>query len=115
MRRESDGQHPARPPESAQFLRCGLQGIVDGRGLGEFLVEGMLATGRQRQRDRGMPGEVTDQLEVIVVERRQLRIACDGNHAKYRAVRYQRHDDRRTFTDVGESLDRILERIGDQR
>ena len=75
----------------------------------------MFATCRQRQCNGSVSGEVTDELEVIVAEWRLLRVARDSNHTKHRVIGDQRHDDRRAFTDVGESLDRILEGIGDQR
>lgn len=115
MRREGDGQHAARPPEPAQFLRGGLHRVIDGVSLGQFLVERVLAARRQRQCDSRVPGEVTDKVEVVLTERGSMRLACDGDDAEHRAVRNQRHDDRRAFTDVGEALDRVLERIGDQR
>ena len=105
----------AGPPQPTQFLSRGVQGVIDGVRLGEFLVERMFATRRQRQGDSRMAGEVTDELEVIVAEGRLLRVAGDSDHTKHRVVGGQRHDDRGAFTDVGEPLDRILEGISDQR
>ena len=75
----------------------------------------MFATCRQRQCDSSVCGEVTDELEVIVAEWRLTRVACDSNYTHHRVVRSQRHDDRRSFADIGESLDRILEGTSNQR
>src|ERR1700684_3802934 len=75
----------------------------------------MFATCRQRQCDSSVSGEVTDELEVVVAEWRLLRVACDSNYTHHRVVRSERHDDRRAFTDIGESLDRILEGTSNQR
>ena len=78
-----------------QFLSCGVQRVIDGVRLGEFLVERMFATCRQRQCNSSMSGEVTDEFEVIVAEWRLLRVAGDSDHTKHRVVGDQRHDDRR--------------------
>jgi len=103
------------PPQPTQFLSRCAHCVIDGVGLGEFLVERMFATGRQRQRNRSVSSEVADEFEVIVTEWRLLRVACNGDHAKHPVVAYQRHHDRRAFTDIGEPLDRMLERARDQR
>ena len=80
---ERDGQNAACPPQPTQFLSCGEHCLIDGVGLGEFLVERMFATCRQRQRNRSVSGEVADQFEVIVAERRLVRVACDGDHTEH--------------------------------
>src|SRR4051812_50207392 len=74
----------------------------------------MLPASRQRQCDCSVAGEVTDEVEVVVVEGRLLRAACNGDDTEYRVVGNQWHDDGRAFTHIGEPLDRILERIGDE-
>lgn len=43
--------------------------FLDRIGLGQFLIERVFAARRQRQRDRGVPGEVADEVEVVVAER----------------------------------------------
>ena len=114
MAGEGHGQNAACPPEPAQFFGRGVHGVVDRVRLGEFLIERVFATCRQRQGNGRVSGEVTNQIEVIVAERRLLRVACHRDHTKHRVVRNQRHHDRRTFTDVGELLDWILEGISNQ-
>ena len=69
----------------------------------------------QCQCDRGVTGEVTDEVKVAVIKRGLALIACHRDDTEHRPIGAQRHDDRGALADIGERLNRMPEILSDQR